>query len=175
MTVSSSSFFNPYSLQNSSQNTKSALSFDTTISTKTNYPTASQSILQDTNTLPSTNQTNSNQDLASQANFIDQFAYAPNISAMFNAYLEKQKLNSSLDGKKDEIAQRLSSNGTDKKQADSYAQSSVEIYKRAMENQLNSKISEQVEQLKEYKQKVASSQSANPYLQIAGNLVNLYS
>lgn|GEM_PF-4748503 len=162
MTISSSLSFDQTLNQKNSNNKKSSISLDSNLS-----GVVSQTIKQ-TPPVPK-------EQPISSIDMIEQYAYAPNISAMFNAYLEKQKLNSGLDSKKEEVISRLTANGMDKRSAQSYAQTSVNVYKQILEAQLNSKINEQVKQQEEFKQKTSSSQSANPYVQMTGTLVNLYS
>lgn len=163
MTISSSLSFGLY--QPLSTQKATIANYDTVLAISTNYQQPQKPTLQETTT-------NSK---ATEVNMVEQYAYAPNISAMFNAYLEKQRLNSSLDVKTEVATQRLVGNGMEKKQAEQYAKTSVDVYKQILESQLNSKIAGQVEQQKEFKQKTDSTASANPYVQMTGSLVNLYS
>ena len=174
MTISSSSSLTSL-YSNSKQTSSSSLEYDKNLASTANYPVSSQDTLKSNQPASSNATGTSNADLAAQSNFVEQFAYAPNVSAMFNAYLEKQQLHNSLGSKKDEIAQRLTDNGTDKKLALAYAQNSVDVYKQILEAQLNSKIDEQVQQQKEFKQKQLAANVSNPYTQMTGTLINLYS
>ena len=174
MTISSSSSFNSiYSGNN--QNQFPSLEFDKNLAAMANYPSAKDDILNKNQPKNNDDTKINNNNLAAQSDFVDQFAYAPNVSAMFSAYLEKQRLTGSLNSKKDEISQRLVDNGLDKKLALSYAQSSVDMYKQILEAQLNSKIEQQVLQQKEFKQKQMNTNEVNPYLQMMGSYINLYS
>lgn len=119
-----------------------------------------------------------NSDGGNELSLVEQYALSPNISAMFNAYIEKQKLTSTMENKKLHTIENLSSNGMDKRMAELFAKNSVEVYKQILESQLDSKIAQEVQQQKELKQKlgITSSQSgSSQYLQISGSLVNLYS
>jgi hypothetical protein len=167
MNVSSSSL-NAASLQlyGAKDNKKAESTFDTALETETNYPTKKiKSLATD----------NATQDNASTSASFEQFVYAPNISALFNAYLDKQKLGQNMDGKKKEIADRLTSAGMDKDIAKNYAENGVEFYKQMMEVQLKSKINGEVQRQDNLKQMVGESGKPNPYLQMTGTLINMYS
>ncbi len=162
MTISSSLSFGLYQPQTVQKST--IANYDTALANSANYQQVQKPIEQQATSTK-----------IAETNAVEQYVYAPNISAMFNAYLEKQRLNSSVENKTDLTAQRLVGNGMDKKQAEQYAKASVDVYKQILESQLNSKIAEQVQQQKEFKQKTDSVASANPYVQMTGSLVNLYS
>jgi hypothetical protein len=165
MNISSLSLNTALSQIVNSKEKKATQTFDSALETKTNYPTEKiKSATDDTaeNYTPS------------GASF-EQFVYAPNISALFNAYLDKQKLDQNMDGKKKELADRLTNGGMDKDIAKNYAENGVELYKQMMEVQLKSKINGEVQKQDNLKQMIGDSSKPNPYLQMTGTLINMYS
>jgi len=138
---------------------KSASTFDAALEKEANYPKQNAS---------------SNNDGAQTSSY-EQFIYAPNISALFNAYLDKQKLDQTSDSKKRALTEKLTSNGMDKNIAKNYAENGVELYKQLMEAQLRSKINGEVQKQDELQQKLGKSNTPNPYLQMTGSLISLYS
>jgi hypothetical protein len=144
---------------------KTESTFDTALETETNYPTKKIKSASDDAT----------QSNASTGASFEQFVYAPNVSALFNAYLDMQKLDQNMDGKKKELADRLTNGGMDKNIAKNYAQNGVEFYKQIMEAQLKSKINGEVQKEVNLKQIIGESSKPNPYMQMTGTLINMYS
>jgi len=166
MNISSLSLNTSASQVFSANNKKITLNFDATLAQETNYPTK-----KDESNVDSTQSI----DGKSTINAYEQFVYAPNISALFSAYLDKQKLDQTSDSKKKELAEKLTSNGMDKNIAKNYAENGVELYKQLMEAQLRSKINGEVQKQDELQQKLGKSNTPNPYLQMTGSLISLYS